>query len=143
MHPVGKAPVVLDGRDTRILLIGEQRFQARGRGFHRLDKQPQRSAVDLGALHVVQVKAMIAEKPRQRRHREVAEMLVIDGVELALLDQVDDVRRLDDGHACGLQQGSDAVDEAVQIGHVGEHIVSQEDIGLLALGGQLFAPAPW
>ena len=65
-------------------------------------------------------------------------MLVVDGVELALLDQVDNVRRLDHGHTRGLQQGSDAVDEAVQIGHMREHIVGQEDIRFLALGGQLF-----
>ncbi len=106
MHPVGKAPVVLDGRDARVLLIGEQRFQARGRSFDRLDKQPERSAVDFGALHVVEVQTMIAEKPRQRRHRKVAEVLVVDGVELAFLDQVDNVGRLDDGDPVGLQQGA-------------------------------------
>ncbi len=38
----------------------------------------------------------------------------------------------------GFSKALDAVDEAVQVGHVGEHIVGQEDIGFLALGGQLF-----
>ncbi len=38
----------------------------------------------------------------------------------------------------GFQQGGYAVDETVQIRHVREHIVGQEDIGFLALGGQLF-----
>src|ERR1700722_947778 len=138
MHPVSKALVVLDGRDTRVLFVREDRFQTSGGSFHRLDEQPEGSAVDLGALHVVQEKAMITEQAGKRRHREIAEMLVVNGVELALLDQVDNVRRFNHCDAGGLQQGGDAVDEAVEVGHVSEHIVGQEDVSLLALRGQLF-----
>ena len=68
---------------------------------------------------------------------------MIDGVELALLDQVDNVGRFDDGDAVGFQQGFDAVHETVQVGHVREHIVGQEHIGFLALGVQAWLPAPW
>ena len=68
---------------------------------------------------------------------------MIDGVELALLDQVDNVRRLDHGDTRGLQQCLDAVDETVQVSDVREHIVGQEDIRLLALDGSVLPPAPW
>ena len=36
------------------------------------------------------------EEPRQRRHRVIEEVLVVDGVELHLVHEITDVRRLDD-----------------------------------------------
>ena len=51
--------------------------------------------MDLQPLHVEDHQAMSAEQPVERRQREVAEVLVIDGVELDVLDHVADIRSLD------------------------------------------------
>ena len=39
--------------------------------------------------------------------------------------------------AVGLQQGRDALDQAVQVGDVGQHVVGDDQVGALALGAQL------
>ncbi len=85
---------------------------------------------------VVQVEAMAPEEVVQRGDREVAQVLVVDGVELAVVDEILDVRHLDDCNAVVLEQARDAAHEAVGVGHVGEDVVGVDDVGPLALGGQ-------
>ena len=74
---------------------------------------------------------------------EIAQVLVVDGVELAMLDQVADVGELEDPNAIVLEQDFDAIDEAVGVGDMREHIVADDHVGALAfvaeLGGQVLA----
>ena len=80
---------------------------------------------------------MAAEQVIERGHREVAEMLVIDRVELAVLDQVDHVGHLEHREAVRLlEQNRDPRDQAVQVRDVGEHVVGDDQIGGAALGPQ-------
>ena len=107
------------------------------------NEQAQRAAVDPGALHIVQEQPMIAEQTfRQRRDREVAKMLVIDGVELALLNKVDNVRSFDYGYA-GSASGDALMPSTkpVQVGDVREHVVGQEYVSLRALRRPAVPPA--
>src|SRR6516162_7917287 len=80
---------------------------------------------------------MTAEKLVQRRYREIAEMLVIDGVELAAIDHVPDIGHLERRQAVFLQQRVDSLYEAMSIGHVSEDVVTDDQIGALAARLQL------
>src|SRR5215471_795004 len=80
---------------------------------------------------------MTAEKLVQRDYREIAEMLVINGVELAAVDHVPDVRHLESRQSVFLQQRVDSLYEAMGIGHVSEDVVTDDQIGALASRLQL------
>ncbi len=67
---------------------------------------------------------------------------MVDRVELAVVDQVLHVRRLDDGDAVVLQQRRDARDDAVEVGDVGQHVVGVNDVGALAVRRELLRRAP-
>ncbi len=136
-HAVGEVAVVLNGVYLTFALRRQQFGDDRADVLDRLDEEAQRAAVDLGALHVVEVEAVLAEELVQGGDGEVAQVLVVDGVELDVIDQIDNVGALDDGHAGRLQHGFDAGDEAVEVGHVGQDVVGQEDVGRLALVYQL------
>ncbi len=92
--------------------------------------------MDRHPLDVRDDHAVAAEQPVQGRQRVVAEVLVVDRVELALGDHVAHVRRLEDRHAIVGQQQLEAADEAVEVGNVGEHVVGVHHRGALALGAQ-------
>ena len=80
---------------------------------------------------------MPAQQVIHRGDGEVAEVLVVDGVELAVVDQVAHVGELDHGHAVVLQQGGDAGHEAVGVGHVGQDVVGVDDVAFDARLRQL------
>ena len=63
-------------------------------------------------------------------------MLVIDRVELDVLDQLEKMRKLDGHGAVGLQQQGDAGDKVIELRHMREHIVADDQIGLPALARQ-------
>ena len=94
-------------------------------------------------LDVVDEEVMPPEQVVESGQREIAEVLVIDGVELAMVEQVLQVGRLDHGDAAGLHQDGDPLDEAVEVRHVGQHVVRMNDVGALSLGreprGQILA----
>jgi hypothetical protein len=79
---------------------------------------------------------MACEEADQRREREVAEMLVINGVELDLLHEVYEVRHLDDGDPVGFEKSRDAIHEAVEVRNVGEDVVRVDDIGALTFSDE-------
>ena len=61
-------------------------------------------------------------------------MLVIDGVELVLFDQVLQVREFKRDHPALLQQRLGAADEIVEVRHVRQHVVAENEIGLAVRG---------
>ena len=61
---------------------------------------------------------------------------MVDGVELVLGDQPLEVRELERDHALGREQARHAGDEVVEVGHLGEHVVADDQVGLPALGAQ-------
>ena len=62
---------------------------------------------------------------------------MIDRVELVLVDQPLEVRELQRDHAFGLQKLRHPGREVVEIGYLRQHIVADDQVGALALGGQL------
>lgn len=72
---------------------------------------------------------------------EVEDVLVIDGVELEVFDEVAGVREFEDDATGGSDECGEAGDEIVDVGDVGEDVVGENEIGGLAvadkIGGEL------
>ena len=64
----------------------------------------------------------------QRRQGKVAEMFIIDGVELTTVNQILYVRDLDDRYPSVVQQDANSLDEVVQIGDMSKDIVCDHDV---------------
>ncbi len=80
-------------------------------------------------LDVVQEHAVPADQSVDRAAREVAEVLVVDRVELGVFDEVADVGVLHRHDAVVGQEDGHALDEAVEIGDVGHHVVGDDHVG--------------
>src|SRR6185312_8097156 len=59
-------------------------------------------------------------------------MLVIDLVELISVDRLEEVRKLDGDDAGRGEQDFHSPDEIIQVGDLGEHVVAEYEVGLLA-----------
>src|SRR6478752_2609306 len=97
------------------------------------DEQAQRTAVDRYQLDVGYDEAMTPAKRLDRARGIIAEVLMVDRVELQLVDKIVQIRRFDDGNAPGFEQPLDAAGESIGIGNMGEDIVGVDDVGELAL----------
>ena len=97
----------------------------------------QRAAMGRQLLHIDQLEIVTRRQPLDGDEREVREMLVIDGVELVLSDQPLEVRELQGDHALRLEQARHPAHEVVEVGHLRQHVVADDEIGALALRHEL------
>src|SRR5262249_2117777 len=70
--------------------------------------------------------------PRQtvdRAQREREYMPVINGVEFCAGQQLPNVRKFEDCRTAGLEACCHGLQKAVDIGHMGEHVVADDQIG--------------
>ena len=89
--------------------------------------------MDRETLDAVEVQTGAAEQLDQRMRGEVAEVLVVDRVELCVLDEVAQVGDLDDRDAIVFEDRLDPAHEAVGVGDVGQHVVAVDDAGAYAV----------
>ena len=82
-------------------------------------------------LDVDQLQAVPRRQALDGHEREVREVLVVDRVELVLRHQPLEVRKLQRDHAFRLQQERHAGDEVVEVGHLGQDVVADDQIGAL------------
>ena len=61
---------------------------------------------------------------------------MIDGVELVLVDQPLEMRELERDHAVRRQQMRHAADEIIEVRHLRQNVVADDEVGLLAFGGE-------
>src|SRR6185312_3752058 len=101
------------------------------------NEQAEGAAVNSQRLDAIQKQAVALEQIAQRGDREVAQVLVIDRVELAVIDEIAHVRCFDDCNTIVLQQRRDAGNEAVRVGDVGQDVVGVNDVRDLALPGEI------
>src|SRR5438094_7857530 len=73
----------------------------------------------------------------QSGHGEVALVLVVDGVKLAMIHEVLDIRHLDHCHASLLQKNAYAFDEPVEVRDVRQNIVGDDHVGSPSFRPQL------
>ena len=79
-------------------------------------------------LHFVDKQSMTAEQPIQRGHRKVAEMLMIYSIELAVLNEIEQVGRLDNENSVIVQEKPSAFDKPVEIRHMGEDVIGGKNV---------------
>ena len=113
---------------------------ARMRGDRKRDvvavasEYAQRPAVRRQFLDVEKGDAMLRKDSLNRHKRQVAEVLVVDRVELVFRHQARQMRKLHCDHAPRRKQHFDAADEVVDVGNVRQHVVAEEDICTSMLG---------
>ncbi len=86
---------------------------------------------------VVEIQAISAEKVIKGGHGEVAQMLVVYRIELAMVDQILYVRHLNDSHPLVFQQDTNSFHKAVCVSYMSQYIVCVDHIGLASLVCQL------
>ena len=87
------------------------------------DEYPDRAPVDLWeTLHVEQGQAVSPHQLAQRLDTEVREVLVVDGVELVLFDEVEKIGDLDDEDPARGEGDLHGVGEFVEIIDVRKHV---------------------
>ena len=69
--------------------------------------------------------------------REIRIVLVVDGVELDVLDEFEQVRELEGRSALRFQERRDPGNEIVELRHVREHVIRDNEIGTAALAREL------
>src|SRR5690349_13016835 len=84
-------------------------------------------------LHIEESEAVVREHLFDRQEREVGEVLMVDGVELIVRHQAQQVRKLHRQHAVRLQQDLHSCHKIVEVGNVRQHIISQQQIGGMPL----------
>src|SRR5690348_2579011 len=86
----------------------------------------------------IQEKPVPAKETVQRRHRKIAEVLVVDSIELAMVDQRLDVRRLNHGYPVLFENARDCGDETIDIRYVGQNVIGVNNVGANAMRTQSF-----
>ena len=137
---LGEAAVEVEAVEPDIGLAGDQPDDARQAGMGRIvfmrDVDAQRAAMAPQFLDVEDSQAVRGEDALRRAQREIREMLVVDRVELVLGDEPHEMRKLDRRDAPRREQGGDAGDEGIDVGHLRQHIVGDDEVGGLAGGAQ-------
>ena len=79
-------------------------------------------------LNVEQHQTVRRQDPTDREQREVGEVLVVDRVELVLRDEAHEVGELHRDHAPRREQVFHPGDEVVEVGHLGQHVVTDQQV---------------
>ncbi len=90
-------------------------------------------------LDVENSQACRRKDPLNRIEGQIGKVLVIDGVELGVFDQPHEVGEFQDDGAAGLERGLESTREVIDIRYMGIHVITGDQVGLFALGGQLLA----
>ena len=96
-----------------------------------------RSTMHRQFLHVENHEAVPGENRVYGREGEIREVFVIDGIELIVRDQLHEMRELDRDHAARSQRDLQSSDEVVEVRHLREHVVAEEQVRLLSCGHEL------
>src|SRR4051812_2809482 len=87
------------------------------------NREPEGPSMDLDASHLRDREAVSGEKAIERGGGEVAEVLVVDRVELAAIEHLLYVGDLDHRNSVGAEEPGDSVDEATQVSDVRQDVV--------------------
>ena len=131
----GEVGVVRELRDAGAALELEERTGRGGDVLALADVPAQGPAVQVReVLDVVEVHAVTTDERVDGRAGVVVEVLVVDRVELAVLDEVLHPRVLDRDQPVVGEQDRHAADEVVELWHVRHHVVRDDHVGRAVLG---------
>ena len=111
----------------------DRQYRLRTRRLRDAQRSASSRHASTAPRHRTIVRPMRREHLLDRQEREIAEVLVVDRVELVLCHQPLQMRKLHRDHALRLEQALHAGDEVVQVRHVRQHIVAEHQIGLAVL----------
>src|ERR671918_2271025 len=92
--------------------------------------------MDGQSTNPVERKTMPTEEDVECGQREVAEVFMVDRVELEVIDEIAKVRHLDLSDAVIREDRRDTLHEPVQVRNVCEHVVRDEDVRALSVSPQ-------
>ena len=92
---------------------------------------PQRTAIGGQTSNVHEHEAVPGKQPGCGGHRVVAQMFVINRVELAVIDEIPNIGDFDDGNTGVAEENPDPVDDTRQIRNVRKHVVCVNHVGLM------------
>ncbi len=84
-------------------------------------------------VDAVDVQTVCIDDPSRGLQREVAEVLVVDRVVLESLDEPQEMWELEGRGAARCEQNRDALDEVVDVRHVGEDVVAGDQVSVAVL----------
>lgn len=136
-----EAEVVLDAAEAEGFFAGEE-FGDGGAGAVRgilgvAGVDAERAAVGGELFDVEEGEAVAGEDVADHAEGEVAEVLVVDGVELVAFHEALEVGEFHGDGAVRLEETLHAGDEIVDVGDVGEDIVSDDEVGASVFGGEV------
>ncbi len=130
LHLLGEPSVVVDSGDAGSSLGIELPLAPQGTVGLAADVPSQRATVQVReVLDVVEMQAVSRHQRVDRRAREVAVVLVVDGVELDVLDEIAHVRVLDREQPVVGEQRREPADEVIEVGDVRHDVVGDDYIG--------------
>jgi hypothetical protein len=101
------------------------------------EEDADRATVDREAFDVMNLEAVASCELVESREREIAKVLVVNRVELAVLDEVAHVRAFDDRDSTAVEHRRKTGNDTIQVGHVREDIVRVNDVGAKPLRREL------
>src|SRR5579885_298253 len=87
-------------------------------------------------LHVEKREPVSRQNPLGGEQREIREVLVVDGVELVVLDEPQQVRELQRQNTGRFQKNPETFHEIVQVRYLRENVIPQNQLGAKLLCGQ-------
>src|SRR5262245_38691826 len=93
--------------------------------------------MDLQALHTDQLQPVPLEQWFQRCKRKIKYVLMINGVELGVLDQLDAVGKFQDNTTIGFEERGEAGHEIVGVRRMSKDIIAKDEVSLLPLSRKL------
>ena len=88
--------------------------------------------MNLQPFNVNNRQPVLLKQSSQRSQREVAKMFVIDRIEFDMIQQIFEIRSLDNDDAVRLQHRSKPGDDSVEIGDVRQDVIGVDDVGPLS-----------
>src|SRR6266853_1938221 len=129
---LAKGRIVLDSVESSLHLaraeVHDPRPDRLGGVVSMTTIDAQRTPVRRKLLHVEQRYSVGGEHLLYGDKREVREVLVVNGVKLVLRHQPHEMRKLHSDHTVWREHDLHAADEVVQVGHVGEHVVTEQQV---------------
>src|SRR5437899_4853245 len=101
-------------------------------------EESQGAAVDGEAFDTENLQAVAGEQRLKRGDREIENVLVVDGVEFGMFDEIDGVRKFEDDTAFWLEECFQAGDEVVGVWSMGEDVVAEDEVGFYGGRGEVF-----
>ena len=124
LNILGEVDKSIEPVQTARLLVLQNLFDA-GLDFAfalALDKDAQLAMVQGQPLCIYNFKAMRFKQPAHRAEGPIGDVLVVNGIERALVENIDEVMRLDHKDASGRQRGVQALEEVLEFRNVRERI---------------------